>query len=212
MATKDFVTYSPDSGNGNNQIDVNVQKNTTENIRTLTLTINGKGINKDINIKQFQKIIMDIYIIKGNFRGNISNLQDVTLLMNEYLDRKINISKEEQNISLKFNPSISYTEIAFDEPFYLIQFVLKPGNIFSSEELTYLEGDYSQIRNTTTNESMKVVDLSLIKVAQNDNMIGFIMNYEPLHKISGGNIQAIYDFTNILSIMEGANGLQLIYF
>lgn len=112
---------------------------------------------------------MDIYIIKGNFRGNISNLQDITLLINEYLDRKINISKEKQNISLEFNPSISYTEIVFDEPFYLMQFVLKPGNIFSSEELTYLEGDYSQIKNVTTNESMNVANLSLNKVLINYN-------------------------------------------
>ena len=51
MATKDFITYSPNTGNKNATISVTASKNTGA-ARNTSLNITGKGITKIININQ----------------------------------------------------------------------------------------------------------------------------------------------------------------
>ena len=51
MATKDFITYSPNTGNKKQTISVTASKNTGKN-RSTVLNISAKGITKSININQ----------------------------------------------------------------------------------------------------------------------------------------------------------------
>ena len=51
MATKDFVTYTPSTGNGNATISVTASEN-IEGSRNTTLIISGNEISKNINIEQ----------------------------------------------------------------------------------------------------------------------------------------------------------------
>ena len=56
MATKDFVTYTPSTGNGNATVDVTASAN-TGGLRSITLNIEGLGISKSITINQKQTIV-----------------------------------------------------------------------------------------------------------------------------------------------------------
>lgn len=71
MATKDFVTYSPTSGNKNATIDVTASKNISS-ARSTILNISAKGITKTVNINQKKGI--PIAIIVGQ-NGNIFKMQ-----------------------------------------------------------------------------------------------------------------------------------------
>lgn len=71
MATKDFVEYSPTSGNKNQTINVTASKN-TGTARSTSLTISGKGISKTVYINQ--KIGYSSIIAIGG-SGNISLIQ-----------------------------------------------------------------------------------------------------------------------------------------
>ena len=51
MAKKDFINYSPNTGNKNQTISVTASKNTGA-ARSTSLNITGKGITKSINISQ----------------------------------------------------------------------------------------------------------------------------------------------------------------
>lgn len=62
MATKDFIDYSPNSGNKNANISVTASKN-TESERATSLKVNGKGISKDVSIKQEAELLYDIFDI-----------------------------------------------------------------------------------------------------------------------------------------------------
>ena len=61
MATKDFITYSPTSGNKNATIDV-IASNNTGAARSTSLNISAKGITKSISITQ--KII-EVLVLQG---------------------------------------------------------------------------------------------------------------------------------------------------
>lgn len=71
MATKDFVEYTPSSGNRNQTISVTASKNTSS-ARNTVLNITGKGITKSVSINQ--KIGRSSIIVVGN-SGNISLVQ-----------------------------------------------------------------------------------------------------------------------------------------
>lgn len=62
MATKDFIDYSPNSGNKNANISVTASKN-IESERTTSLKVNGKGISKDVSVKQEAELLYDIFDI-----------------------------------------------------------------------------------------------------------------------------------------------------
>lgn len=49
---KDFITVTPDSGNGDGIITVAVSENQMENERSSFITISGDGINRTVNIGQ----------------------------------------------------------------------------------------------------------------------------------------------------------------
>ena len=61
MATKDFITYSPTSGNKNATISVTASNNTGA-ARSTSLNISAKGITKSISITQ--KII-EVLVLQG---------------------------------------------------------------------------------------------------------------------------------------------------
>ena len=52
MATKDFITYSPNTGNKNQTISVTASKNISSE-RNTVLSISAKGITKTINESVF---------------------------------------------------------------------------------------------------------------------------------------------------------------
>jgi hypothetical protein len=71
MATKDFITYSPTSGNKNATINITASKNTSS-ARSTVLNISAKGITKTVNINQKKGI--SIAVIAGQ-SGNILKMQ-----------------------------------------------------------------------------------------------------------------------------------------
>lgn len=71
MATKNFVTYSPTSGNKTQTISVTASKNTSS-ARSTSLNVSAKGITKSININQKKGI--SIAVIVGQ-SGNILKMQ-----------------------------------------------------------------------------------------------------------------------------------------
>ena len=62
MATKDFIEYSPSSGNKNSSVSVTTSKNTGASRNTL-LKIQGKGITKEISIRQDAEILYELFSI-----------------------------------------------------------------------------------------------------------------------------------------------------
>ena len=64
MATKDFITYSPNTGNKNQTISVSASNNSGDS-RSTILTIAGNGVNKTITISQ-QKGSLNILNFKIN--------------------------------------------------------------------------------------------------------------------------------------------------
>lgn len=62
MATKDFITYSPTSGNKNATVSV-ITSNNTGAARSTSLNIQGKGISKTISINQDKKVFLGKFII-----------------------------------------------------------------------------------------------------------------------------------------------------
>lgn len=68
---KDFITATPDIGDGNGTINVTASKNTSSE-RSTSLTISGAGVTKTVNINQKKGI--SIAVIVGQ-RGNILKMQ-----------------------------------------------------------------------------------------------------------------------------------------
>lgn len=68
---KDFITATPDTGDGNGTINVTASKNTSSE-RSTNLTISGAGVTKTVNINQKKGI--SIAVIVGQ-RGNILKMQ-----------------------------------------------------------------------------------------------------------------------------------------
>jgi hypothetical protein len=68
---KDFITATPDTGDGNGTINVTASKNTSSE-RSTRLTISGAGVTKTVNINQKKGI--SIAVIVGQ-RGNILKMQ-----------------------------------------------------------------------------------------------------------------------------------------
>ena len=68
---KNFITASPDTGDGNGTINVTASKNTSSE-RSTNLTISGAGITKTVNINQKKGI--SIAVIVGQ-KGNILKMQ-----------------------------------------------------------------------------------------------------------------------------------------
>lgn len=48
--TKEFVTYSPNTGNKNASISVTAKENTSSSTRSMKLNTSKNGINKEVNI------------------------------------------------------------------------------------------------------------------------------------------------------------------
>lgn len=71
MATKDFITYSPNTGNKKQTISVTASKNISSE-RNTVLSISAKGITKTININQKKGI--SVAVIVGQ-NGNIFKMQ-----------------------------------------------------------------------------------------------------------------------------------------
>ena len=71
MATKDFITYSPNTGNKKQTISVTASKNISSE-RNTVLSISAKGITKTININQKKGI--SVAVIVGQ-NGNIFKIQ-----------------------------------------------------------------------------------------------------------------------------------------
>lgn len=68
---KNFITASPDTGDGNETINVTASKNTSSE-RSTSLTISGAGVTKTVNINQKKGI--SIAVIVGQ-KGNILKMQ-----------------------------------------------------------------------------------------------------------------------------------------
>lgn len=68
---KNFITVSPDTGDGNGTINVTASKNTSSE-RSTSLTIFGAGVTKTVNINQKKGI--SIAVIVGQ-KGNILKMQ-----------------------------------------------------------------------------------------------------------------------------------------
>lgn len=68
---KDFITATPDTGDGNRAINVTASKNTSSE-RNTSLTISGAGVTKTVNINQKKGI--PIAVIVGQ-NGNILKMQ-----------------------------------------------------------------------------------------------------------------------------------------
>lgn len=52
MGKKDFVNYSPDSGNGNGVLNVTADVNTSRTNRSTILDVAGQGVSKSLNVSQ----------------------------------------------------------------------------------------------------------------------------------------------------------------
>ena len=74
MATKDFVTYSPNSGNGSKDVSVSASKNTSSISRSTTLNIQYKLINKNVNCSQKAAAINDGNIVQTQISSWITQL------------------------------------------------------------------------------------------------------------------------------------------
>ena len=72
MATKDFITYSPNTGNKNATISVTASKNESSE-RSTNLKINGKGISKTVSINQKVGISEKVKVVNFNYTGNSGN-------------------------------------------------------------------------------------------------------------------------------------------
>lgn len=57
MGKKDFVEYSPDSGNGNGILNVTADVNTDRANRSTILDVVGQGISKSLNVSQSAAVI-----------------------------------------------------------------------------------------------------------------------------------------------------------
>lgn len=100
MATKDFIDYSPNSGNKNANISVTASKN-IESERTTSLKVNGKGISKDVSVKQEAELLYDIFDIGTQYAnyGLFLNL-DVTSSFNRGIIRGFKSSTEYEDFPL----------------------------------------------------------------------------------------------------------------
>lgn len=100
MATKDFIDYSPNSGNKNANISVTASKN-IESERTTSLKVNGKGISKDVSVKQEAELLYDIFDIGTQYAnyGLFLNL-NVTSSFNRGIIRGFKSSTEYEDSPL----------------------------------------------------------------------------------------------------------------
>ena len=72
MATKDFITYSPNTGNKNATISVTASKNESSE-RSTNLKINGKGISRTVLINQKVGISEKVKVVNFNYTENSGN-------------------------------------------------------------------------------------------------------------------------------------------
>jgi hypothetical protein len=68
---KDFITATPNTGDGNGTINVTASKNTSSE-RSTNLTISGAGVTKTVNINQKKGIPIAVIVGQG---GNILKMQ-----------------------------------------------------------------------------------------------------------------------------------------
>ena len=64
--TKEFVTYSPNTGNKNASISVTAKENTSSSTRSMKLNTSKNGINKEVNIMQKAKISSDTVLLTSS--------------------------------------------------------------------------------------------------------------------------------------------------
>ena len=64
--TKEFVTYSPNTGNKNASISVTAKENTSSSTRSMKLNTSKNGINKEVNIMQKAKISSDTVLLMSS--------------------------------------------------------------------------------------------------------------------------------------------------
>lgn len=69
MATKDFINYSPDSGNKNATVSVTTPAN-SGGARSTFLNITGKGITRVVQISQ-KELPLKNYIVVGGLNSGI---------------------------------------------------------------------------------------------------------------------------------------------
>lgn len=72
MGKKDFVNYSPDSGNGNGVLNVTADVNTSRANRSTILDVAGQGVSKSLNVSQSAAAInfTQESIVVFNIRSN----------------------------------------------------------------------------------------------------------------------------------------------
>ena len=100
MATKDFIDYSPNSGNKNANISVTASKN-IESERTTSLKVNGKGISKDVSVKQEAELLYDIFDIGTQYANyNLFLNLNVTSSFNRGIIRGFKSSTEYEDFPL----------------------------------------------------------------------------------------------------------------
>ena len=198
MATKDFITYSPNTGNKNATISVTASKNTGVE-RNIYLSINGKGIIKSISVKQGQEIVKYISSIENSSSipitaspnpidmNAIQGYCTAKLTTSEYLGDLFQCIEIENIVSVKAN-----------SPFYL-KIVVK----LKEQTGNGLIGGYTDIDNTATlwiesynggNEN-----LMLLKDTNLDDIISFGCLAQSSNIVN----EVPHLLTFILSPMEG---------
>lgn len=65
---KDFITVTPDSGNGNGTVTVAASQNPTTSQRSSFIEVSGGGITRRISCQP--RIGRDGYLYKGGFRNS----------------------------------------------------------------------------------------------------------------------------------------------
>ena len=106
MATKDFITYSPNTGNKNQTISVSASNNSGDS-RSTILTIAGNGVNKTITISQ-QKGSLNIL----NFKINGISYEIYELLDSN--PKRYNLVDENIQVKLPSNKQLTITWIVED--------------------------------------------------------------------------------------------------
>ena len=83
MATKDFVTYTPSTGNGNGTVSVTVTENTGAE-RFNNLIVSGGEINKTIDITQKASNLGSIEIVGGIYSsdGTLITIRNFGIIAN----------------------------------------------------------------------------------------------------------------------------------
>ena len=113
MATKDFVTYTPSTGNGNATISVQANVN-QEVIRSTNLTISGNGISKSVNITQngidtMGKVVL--YTI--DTKGNLLRFKDGQVELRLIFEKQSNLVGR-MDIALRVDPNVGIVTLPLE--------------------------------------------------------------------------------------------------